>query len=452
MGCGPVLYSNVILSVSLLYLAKVEANCDGDDDNLVCDKVYGFDPRSINTTIGTISGLMAAFMLPLIGAITDSTRHRRTLGIITAAVLMSIQAIQIYTVQETWFIMSILQAINGFLYQVLILTFYAYLPEIGRDVGGETMNKYSSGYYVYLFGTQVTFAVVIIALAAGFQLSTVPLAMLSQALNVPVSGFFFFLAWRYFTPKEPKRILGPNESVLTSGFLQVFRTAKGIYNSYGSTLGMFLLAVVMMESGANAFTVVAVTYLEAVVEMDGTQIGVVFLIVLISTIPGSFISRAIINKTNPLTSLKIQLCFFISFNFLAFLTMTGGGDKVLAFVYAAVWGVLLGWFYPSELLIFSMIMPEGQESELSGFYMYCTQILGWLPPLVFTIMNERGINLSWGGIHLNIFLFIGLCFLQLMPTWEKCVEVSNAPNKISIEVCNITPKELKDRESETRLL
>ena len=429
MANGPVLYSNVLLSVSLLYLAKKEAGCEGDDVD-VCDKVYGFDPVSLNTMIGTASGLMAAFLLPFIGAITDSTRHRRTLGIITATVLMTIQAIQIYTVEASWFPMAILQAINGFLYQVLVLTFYSYLPEIGRDVGEETMNKYSSGYYVYLFGTEVAYAVVVLAAAFIFSLSAVPLAMVGQAINVPISGLLYFLAWRYFTLKEAKRVLGPNESVLTSGFIQVFKTAKGIYNTYPSTVGMFLLAVIMLESGANAFTLVAVTYLEDVVQLSGINIGIVFLIVLISTIPGSFISRYITSKTNPMTSLKIQLCFFIGFNFIAFLTMTSEDDEILAFIYAVVWGLLIGWFYSARLLIFSMIMPEGQESELSGFFIYCTQILGWLPPLVFTIMNETGINLSWGGIHLNIYLFLGLCLLQLMPTWKKCMDDTSGPNKM----------------------
>ena len=232
MGNGPLLYSNVLLSVSLLYLAKKEAGCDGDDDAQVCNKLYGFYPSSLITTIGTISSLMAAFLLPFIGAIIDSTRHRRTLGMITATILMTIQAIQIYTVEETWFIMSILQAINGFLFHVLNLTAYAYLPEIGRDVGEETMNKYSSGYFMSIFGTECVYAVVVLALAVALSLSNVHLAMVGQAVNVPVSGSLYFLAWRYFTPKDAKRKLEPNESVCTSGFIQVFKTAKGIYNAY----------------------------------------------------------------------------------------------------------------------------------------------------------------------------------------------------------------------------
>ncbi len=75
-------------------------------------------------------------------------------------------------------------------------------------------------------------------------------------------------------------------------------------------------------------------------------------------------------------------------------------------------------------------MPKGQEAELAGFHLYCTQILAWLPPLIFTIMNEKGLSLSWGGVHLNIYLFVAILFYQLMPSWSDCVASADFENKI----------------------
>ena len=71
-----------------------------------------------------------------------------------------------------------------------------------------------------------------------------------------------------------------------------------------------------------------------------------------------------------------------------------------------------------------MIVPQGQESELAGFYLYCSHILTALPPFIFTVMNEADINLKWGGIHLNIYLFIGLVLIQLMLPWDDCLEAA----------------------------
>lgn len=104
--------------------------------------------------------------------------------------------------------------------------------------------------------------------------------------------------------------------------------------------------------------------------------------------------------------------------------MTSPDDKPIAYIFAAVWGCLLGWFYPTDALIFSMIMPKGQESELAGFYLYCGNILAWLPNLIFTIMNEADISLSWAGIHLNIYFAIAALLYLLMAPWDECVEAS----------------------------
>ena len=128
--------SNVFLSTALITLAERSVGCDDNDE--VCEgKVYGFRPSSLITIIATISGLLSAFLLPIIGAVVDYTRHRKGLAITFTALVMTIQAIQIGTVQATWFVMAVLQAINGFFYQALMVAAYAYLPEIRRRVGNK---------------------------------------------------------------------------------------------------------------------------------------------------------------------------------------------------------------------------------------------------------------------------------------------------------------------------
>jgi MFS-type transporter involved in bile tolerance (Atg22 family) len=133
--------SNVFLSSSLIYLASVHAGCVDDEGEIVdeCDgKAYGFQPASLITNIAVVSGLLAAFFLPVLGAIIDFTPHRRSLGIATAVLMTLIQGVQIGTVQATWFPMALLQAVVGFLFFVQILSTFAYLPEMARTVGEYT--------------------------------------------------------------------------------------------------------------------------------------------------------------------------------------------------------------------------------------------------------------------------------------------------------------------------
>ena len=176
--------------------------------------------------------------------------------------------------------------------------------------------------------------------------------------------------------------------------------------------------------GTNALTLVSVTYLKEAVEFSGTEVGIMFFIVIISTIPGSALGAIVTYRTSPPTSMKLQLIFFMIVNFVAFTMMTEPENESLAYYFGILWGISLGWFYPTESLIFSMIMPKGQEAELAGFFLYCTQIIGWLPPLVFTIMNERDISLNFAGMHLNIYIAIALCGYCFMSPWSKCIDAA----------------------------
>ena len=159
--------------------------------------------------------------------------------------------------------------------------------------------------------------------------------------------------------------------------------------------------------------------------------GLVIIEVLFMTIPGSLFATLLTKKTSPTVSMKINLVVFIAVNFVSFLLLGNPANKNLIWVFGAFWGFLLGWFYPTELNIFSSLMPTGQEAELAGLFVYCSQILVWLPPFVFTLFNESpSIDQSWGGVQLNIYIFIAVIFYQLMPSWDKCLEITDADNKI----------------------
>ena len=245
---GAVIMSNVFLSTSLITLAQRSLGCKDEDE--VCDgKVYGFRPSSLITIIATISGLMSAFLLPIIGAVVDYTKYRKSLGVIFASLLIFIQAVQVATVEATWFPMAILQAVNGFFYQALTLAAYAYLPEIKHAVGEATMTIYSSSFYMWMFGSQAMYLVIVIAIAIAINADDVLTAQIGQAIDAVVSGSCYVLGFYFFTHKEARRELPQRSTLIGAGFKQVFVTTKGIKAHYPTTLGLFLLAVVFSEAG-----------------------------------------------------------------------------------------------------------------------------------------------------------------------------------------------------------
>ena len=214
------------------------------------------------------------------------------------------------------------------------------------------------------------------------------------------------------------------QSLHSAHFLDVFSSR---YRYYPHGLRWFLLATVFAEAGANAFTVLAVVFLDDQLGMSGTQIGVVFLTTLVASVPGAKLGSFITAKTNPNTSLKINLVLFSVVTFAGAFALSGPERAYLAYVFGVFWGVILGWFYSTENLFFSMVLPKGQEAELTGFFVYCTQILVWLPPLVFTAMIEAGVSQSWGLVSLITFFAIAVILLMFVAPWTSVLEESAKP-------------------------
>lgn len=48
----------------------------------------------------------------------------------------------------------------------------------------------------------------------------------------------------------------------------------------------------------------------------------------------------------------------------------------------------------------------------------------WLPPLVFTVMVESGVDQTWGLMSLIIFFAIAIGFLSLVAPWPQVLEES----------------------------
>lgn len=161
-----------------------------------------------------------------------------------------------------------------------------------------------------------------------------------------------------------------HHSLWTEGFKQVWRTARSINKHYPHGLRWFLLATVFAEAGtkttvcsvivkllsakfsqslalfntgANAFTSIAVIYLGDQLQMSSTEIGIVFLITLVATVPGALFGAAVTKRTNPNTSWKIDLLLFSIVTFTGAFALSGPELSSLAYVWGIMWGFILGY-------------------------------------------------------------------------------------------------------------
>jgi hypothetical protein len=65
------------------------------------------------------------------------------------------------------------------------------------------------------------------------------------------------------------------------------------------------------------------------------------------------------------------------------------------------------------------------SQELAGFYVYCTQILGWLPPLVFTGFVEADMSQNYALMSVSGFFIVATGILRFAAPWDDILKESD---------------------------
>jgi MFS-type transporter involved in bile tolerance (Atg22 family) len=189
----------------------------------------------------------------------------------------------------------------------------------------------------------------------------------------------------------------------------------------------------------NSFTVVSVVYLDEHIGLSGTEIGIFFLATLIASLPGTKLGAWVTHRTNPSRSFRICMACLVFVTVVGAILVDTTVDAI-AYLWAICIGILLGWFYPTQNLYFSMILPKGQEAEFSGFYVYCSQVLAWAPPLLFSALVTANISQTFGVVSVSFFLVIAIGILSCAASWPEILEESHQaadPEKGDSEIAQV---------------
>ncbi len=423
--------SSLFLGPALLILAQEAAReaggcdttnnttddeCNDDDEG----RVHGMRPSSLLTNIGVFSGVFSAILLPLFGAIVDHTPHRKAIGQWAAISLSIIKGIEIFLSKSTWFFISILQVLNYILYQAHLCAAYAYTAELSTEPNEQTI--YNARFQAIHYISMLSFLVLVTSTSSILNVGDIGQARVSQTLAFVTCSIVFGFAWRwFFRPRPALRLVPSNSTLLTAGFRKLSQTSSEIVAIW-APLRYFLLSVMLSESATSALSTISTTYMIHVLNMSSKQIGYVFLCVFVTGIPGSKLGGMIGLKINPLRSALLCLVVFIINTSLAAWIMSGEESQHVMYLFAAVWGICLGWLHPTNAALYCTIIPRGQESELMGLYLFSGLVFSWVPPFLFTFLNEIGASMRIGLASLNLFFAGGFFFLKMIGDYQTAVD------------------------------
>ena len=257
-----------------------------------------------------------------------------------------------------------------------------------------------------------------VALAWDDTQSSVKLARATQGFLTVILAITCTIAWMKFPSVPAQRSLPENSTLWTSGFQQVLKTTRALYRDHRHTLFMFMLSVATSEAFAYSLTTLSVVFLGNALGLTSTEAIVFFLVAMVGGFVGPFLAAAVAAKLDLKNSWRFGLIGMM-------LSCVLGGFALprRALIPTYVWGLFVGmfqsWHYTMERAMFSVILPTGQDSELSGFFVYCHIILSWLPPLIYSALVQSKLNQRWALVSLSIFGLIGVGTLSLLQVEEK---------------------------------
>ena len=436
-----IIMSSLFLGPALLELATdaAEQACRDEGTENCNDnaKIYGFRPSSLLSNIAVVSGLLCATFLPLFGAIVDHTPYRRQVGSYTAVALVVVKGSEVMVGRRTWFLAALLQIVSGALYNVHNASTYAYTSELAPDAATQTV--YNTSFSVILYVSTLVFMVLVLVPSHALDLGDLGTARVSQTVTASVSAIAFYWSWTFLFGNRPTlRHVPDGMNILSCGFRKVMFSIRRIRRRFPALL--WLMAAIAFAEGASAtLLTIATTFTKDFLDMDSTEIGSIFLVVLLCGIPGSKMAAYLASRqVNPIHNIISCNVLFAVTTSAAALFLHGPEDKEKTYLFAACWGICLGWLHPMETSAYVSLIEKGQETEMMGIYLLLCQILTWLPPLLFTFLNEYGFKMGIGLASLSIFFVIAILCLLSMGKYEDALSLLHEVNQENVELSSGT--------------
>lgn len=428
--------AGAFLSTAVLQLAKQAAGCDLEGP---CNtRVYGIRPSSLLTTYTIIVGVLSAAFLPLMGAVVDYTDHRLLVGRVTSFSFSVLLFPQIFLNENTWFAVAILLLLTAFIGWAQTMVTYAYLPELTEDEA--TLTAYTQSFTVVSFSSMVVYLAVVVGIASavGFMDDSIATAHLGQSIAFCVSSVLLYIAWGRLLRRRPAaRALPPGRSLWTAGFVQVFRTSLDIYR-HRPALKWFYLSVALIDAATGALATVAITYLTDTLQFTSIENGLAVLLMLLGSVPGAMMAGRAIPRCNPVR-VSIAGTLILALNTIAVaIVLQGPGQQLATYAFTFVWGLGTGCKWTTDRLLASTLIPDGQDAELMGVYLFAGQIITWLPPLIVTVLNEAGIDQRIGIGTMSVYYFLGVGALLMIGDYRAAV---TSAGRIRLGATNIVEDE-----------
>jgi len=376
-------YPVVILGpvFSVFYIEDVVGNSEG-----LGDQWWGYAMSA--------SVLFVAFSSPLLGSIADLAGVRKRMLLLYTHVC--VVSVALFVTIEPGMILwgFALAVVANIGFEGALVYYNAYLPEIApRERRGFVSGLgFGIGYAGSIAGLLIAYLT-----AEQYHLTWLSVAAFFALFSIPT---FLFL------PKDRSA----DRTVLQAAVdgITGFRRIVGEVLRERE-LRRFLLAFFFYIDGVLTVIVFASSFAAKTLSFESGELILLFLVVQVSALLAALALAKATDRLGPRRVITMTLVLWIAIVVSAYFVQS----KTVFFAIGALAGIGLGTIQSASRALMSVLIPDGKEAEMFGFYAFCGKSSSWIGPLVFGKLSfALGGNQRVAILVIAAFFIVGLLLLQ----------------------------------------
>lgn len=350
----------------------------------------------------SISVLLQALLLPIIGSLADLTK-RKTIYLAIFTIIGSLSTILFFFINSSIFILgSLLLIISNLAFGAAVVIYNSFLNEIADIDEREIIS--SKGWAIgYLGGGTL----LLINLILFLNYEKIGLSQIfAIKINIALAGIW----WALFSIPIITKFKTTQSSVfkknklkiIKDSFLQLYSTLKNLI-LYPTSL-LFLVAYLFYNDGVQSVISLSSQFGQEELKLNISFLTIVILIVQFVAAFGSMIFMKISLLFNEKKSILFAIFIWMLILIYAFTFLKGSTDfLILAIIIALV----MGGIQSISRSLFSKLIPEGKEAEYFSLYEVSEKGTSWMGPFLFGLIYQYTFSYRYAILSLIVFFIIG---------------------------------------------
>ena len=421
-------YYTTVLSVMFApYMITVAGRAAGcADPDASCDKtlnVLGLHlaAGSLPFYLTSFATIVSAFLLPVVGAFVDRSRHKKRhmagfawAGSFFAALLFFMQG-------DDWQLGAVCIVLSSVLAGCSLVSYYAILVDIATEDERDAVS--SRGWAWGYLGGGALLLVNLVMFLGHDSLG------LSQALAVRLSLLSAALWWAGFTiipvvrlrDHPPRNLVAASGSLMQRSFGQLWATLKEM-RRYPMTL-TFLIAFLFYNDGIQTVITVASTYGSKQLGFGQSVLIATILLIQFVAYGGALAFGRLAARFGSYRSILWGTYAWMVIVVLAMFLPEGNVALFLALGVAIA--IVLGGTQALSRSFFSLLIPRGREGEYFALYNACERGTSWFGTFLFGFVFQLTGSYRPAIVALVVFFVLGAGFLLRLDPARGIREAGN---------------------------